>query len=310
MLKDQDVLNFLVEQSDQPEKSRSSYWDRELGNIDLKADGSMQGYTPQGNVSRKTGKFHTLAHWLLQAPFRGFGNSYRYFPDCHKKGRAVARDQGRQFTGDMVRQSLALALIRDHVSPADMDGVNVVIGDGYGVMTSLLRRAFPEKPVIVVNLKTPLLADLLFAREAAADKLLVLPRNPEEMAIAISGPDANIIGLMADDAHLLANVMVALAVNIHSMQEMPVSVVADYFRFLRVGPAPKTAFYCCNRVYKKLYGGEELRFDDFPWRKGDDLLVDEICPWDHLEYGPRPPFWHKNHNQTRHRLVYLEKGSF
>jgi len=307
MLKDQDALNLLAELSDQPEKSRSSYWNRELANLDLKADGTMTGYSPQGNVSRKTGPLHSLAHWVLQAPFRRLGGRYRYFSDCQRLGRAVARGQGRQYTSDMVRQSLALGLIREHISPAAMDGVNVVIGDGYGVMTSLLRRAFPEKPVIAVNLKTPLLADLLFAREALTDKSLVLSRDRQELAEAIAAPNPNIIGLMADDAHLLGDVPVALAINIHSMQEMPVSVVADYFRFLRSNPAPKTAFYCCNRAYKKLPGGEELKFEDFPWQGGDDVLVDEICPWDHIEYGPTPPFWRKNPNQIRHRLAYLKK---
>lgn len=307
MLKDHEALDFLVEQSDQPEKTRSSYWEAELGNIELKADGSMRGYTPQGNVSRKTGPVHTLAHWVLQTPIRAIGVRYKYFPDCYGMGRAVARDQGRQYTGDMVRQALALSLIREHIPASELDCVNVVIGDGYGVMASLLRRAFPDKPVIVVNLRTPLLADLLFAQQTMADKSLVLPRNSDEMKEALAAPNGGLIGLMADDLELLSGVPVALAVNIHSMQEMPVSVVADYFSVLRAGPAFKTAFYCCNRIYKKLPGGEELRFDDYPWRQGDTLLVDEISPWDHIEYGPKPPFWRKNPNTMRHRLVYLEK---
>jgi len=309
MLKDQEALNLLADLSDQPEHNRSSYWDRELGSINLKSDGTMQGFSPQGNVSRKTGVVHTLAHWLLQAPFRYLGRRYQHFPDCYRLGRAIARAQGRQFTDDMVRQTLALALIRDHMSLAETEGVNVVIGDGYGVMTSLLRRTFPHKPVIVVNLRTPLLADLLFAKKVMNDISLALPRNCQEMAEAIADPQAGIIGLMADDAQLLSGVPVALAVNIHSMQEMAVSVVADYFRFLRAGLGSKTAFYCCNRAHKELYEGEVLRFEGYPWQKGDTVLVDEICPWDRLEYGPRPPFWYRVPEKTHHRLAYLEKGA-
>lgn len=303
------ALRALERVAGDDESGQSSYWREEVQGFEVNAEGILTGAGPMGNVSRKTGRAGSAAHWVLQTPFRVIGRRFAAFADTLHQGRLVARRQGRQLTQDMMRQVLALSLIREHLGDKALDGAAVVIGDGYGVMTSLLRLVYPERTVIAVNLTKPLLADLSFAQRVVTDTSIAVPAAPAEMRSAFARGDVGIIGVRADDADLLASVPVALAINIHSMQEMSASVIDRYFHLLRAAPGDRTAFYCCNRVEKTLYDGEVIRFEAFPWRDGDAYLVDEICPWDHWEYGPRPPFWRRNPNLKRHRLALLEKDA-
>ena len=100
-----------------------------------------------------------------------------------------------------------------------------------------------------------------------------------------------------------------IAVNIVSMQEMDPPVIAEYFRLLRGNKAARMAFYCCNKLYKRLGDGTELKFDDYPWRDGDQVLHDSVCSWSQWYYDMKPPFWHHRTGKDRviwHRLALLE----
>ena len=126
----------------------------------MTADGQLQGKSVLGSVSMKMGMLYSAAHWILQAPFRHMGRGLRDFPECQRLGRLVARRQGRSFTHDMVRQALSLAVIRQHADITSEGPCNLIIGDGYGVMTSLIMLASPLRKAIAVNLTRSLLLDL------------------------------------------------------------------------------------------------------------------------------------------------------
>ena len=105
---------------------------------------------------------------------------------------------------------------------------------------------------------------------------------------------------------MISEAPIGLAVNLHSMQEMNNNVIKSYFDILRNNQNERTAFYCCNRIYKKLYDGEEVKFSNFPWNPNETILLDEICRWDNYDCQPKPPFWVRNLNQKQHRLVIME----
>ncbi len=107
--------------------------------------------------------------------------------------------------------------------------------------------------------------------------------------------------------HETTIVPLSLAINIQSMMEMDPPVTASYFDLMRGCPRRETAFYCCNNEEKRLPDGTASRFVDYPWRDGDKILVDEICPWLRYRYTDRPPFYVPR-RVNLHRLVMLEKG--
>ena len=307
MLFDEDILVALEKAANKPERTRSSFWETELEDFSFTAKGEMTGLICVGSISKKYSQIHKAAHWLLQWPYRYIVRKSQNFGECYDLAKFIAEGQERAVTLDMVRQTLGLAVIKDNLDVKGLEGINLVIGDGYGVMTSLLKLSYSETKIVTVNLTTPLLMDLVFARKAIPSLRIALPTNQVEMMDALNQNDIDVIAIQADNSKLIAEANVGLAVALHCMQEMTNSVIKSYFDLLRGNKNDRTAFYCLNRIYKQLYDGEEIKFFDFPWSPNDTVLFDEVCRWDNFEYEPRPPFWSRNPNQKQHRLVILEK---
>ena len=310
LLTDQDALDALAARTGEAEMGCSTYWQEELEIFSVGSDGSVSGMTALGNASEKVSPFNKFAHAVLQWPLHRLAP----FPDradSIRLGRLIATRQNRQITFDMLRQCFTLALIRNHLDLGS-DDCNLVIGDGYGVLSSLLLLQAPHRRSICVNLTKPLILDLAYSRQAIPDIRLALVTNGEEMRAALADESIRIIGVRADDFQAIQEAAIGLAVNVVSMQEMDPPVIENYFRMLRRNKAKQTAFYCCNKLYKKLNDGTELRFNDYPWRTGDDIRQDSICPWSQWYYDKTPPFWHYRHGDDRviwHRLALLEMDS-
>ena len=300
----------MEEHAEGPERNRSAYWEEEIKSFSVKADGTVTGQTVLGNVSVKMNPLHTLAHWILQWPFRIMGRNYKTLGECERLGRLIARRQGRQFTHDMLRQVLSLALIRHYADVDNSDDCNLVIGDGFGVLTSLFILATPKRRTILVNLTKPLLLDLLYIQKAVSDLRFALVSAADEMEWALGRPDIGLIAVRAEDASIIAKAPIGVAANIVSMQEMNPPVIAEYFRILRQNKARETSFYCCNKLYKKLSYGTEVRFLEYPWQPTDNILHDSACPWSQWYYAKRPPFWIYRRGKERviwHRMATLAK---
>ena len=308
---DQEALEALEAAATEDETSRSAYWDRACEGFSVKADGEITGTSVLGSISRKARPMHRLAHRVLQWPFRLMGHGFPAYADSETLGRLVARRQNRQFTHDMIRQVLSLALVRRYVN-LDLDSeCNLVIGDGYGVLTSLFLLATPHRRTILVNLTKPLLLDMVSIRQSVPDARFVLVDDAAQMQAALRQPDIRLIAVRADNAPCIAEAPVGVAMNVVSMQEMPPPAIAEYFQILRRNKAAKTAFYCCNKLYKRLSDGTELLFSDYPWHPGDDILHDSVCPWSQWYYDKAPPFWHHRSGERRviwHRLALLQKA--
>lgn len=303
MLMDQKALSELAARADEPEESRSAYWDYQVGHFTVAADGTMVGQTTLGNASKKVSALRNAAHYLLQRPLCRFAAQYPALSDCERLARRIARRQNRQFTYDMLRQAFTLALIRSHLDLRSADECNLVIGDGYGVMATLLLMHAPHRRTIVANLTKPLLLDLAYIHRALPDVHFALVTNAGEMEDALGDDRISLIAIRADDAPVIARAAIGLAVNIVSMQEMDLPVVEGYFRVLRANKARQTAFYCCNKLSKV------SNFEDYSWRPNDRVLHDSLCDWSQWYYSQRPPFWHHRRDPTKliwHRLALLE----
>ncbi len=310
MLTDQVALVFLENQTSDPEVSRSSYWERECETFSVDAGGRFTGHTVLGTSAPGDAGVHKAVHWMLQAPFRWMGRRFPAHPECQRLGRLVAAGQGRLYWLDTIRQVLSLALILEHVPLMEPRNLSLVIGDGFGVMTSLLLLARPQRRVAMVNLTKPLLLDLVYARMVVPGLRVALPRDCSEMEEALADAGVRIIAVLADDAPLLAGRPVDLAVNIASMQEMDPPMTAGYFDLMRKSTSDVVHFYCCNRLEKTLPDGTVSRFHDYPWRAGDIVVIEGVSPWHQIRYSPRPPFWHWNRNERLavwHRLARLQK---
>lgn len=199
-------------------------------------------------------------------------------------GRKVAQRQGRAFDLNMLRQVLTLAVCDTH-GAAKADGAYLIIGDGYGALSSIILEALPQSTVFAVNLVPVLEMDRLFVHMALGQT---------ERASFVASRDAD--ALLANRFHA--------SFNVASMQEMEPQQIEKYFSLIR-----RTAdyFYCCNRVSKTLPDGSVIEFAKYPWRQEDIFLIDELCPWHQSFYSFRPPFFRPFDGPIWHRLLAIPR---
>lgn len=305
---DRDAIDFLARQLDRDEVSASSHW-RQMHETFRYADGRLSGLRGFGTFTPRSRWIASLAHRLLQQPWRRMGRAFPGFRRIDKITRAVALRQGRIYDLDVLRQSLTAAYLETRVPAALTAGkFLLVIGDGFGTLSSIALAAFPGLRVVAVNLVKSLLVDMSFVARAVPGIRTVLVTGTGPLAQALDHAEAKFIAIRADDWALVGEVPAALAVNIASMQEMDPQVIGQYFRALRAGPET-TVFYCCNREEKRLPDGTTVRFRDYPWRPEDQVLDDGPCPWHQRYYSARPPFFHFYDGPIRHRLAVLARDA-
>lgn len=303
------VFSRLRDGVEQEEKSRSQYWDEELAKFSIDENGTVSGLNSMGTVSKKRTLAHMIAHWILLIPFRAMGWRFRGFGRHLRDGYEIAKRHGRLFTHDMLRQVLVISLI-DHYLPLEKQaGCNLVIGDGYGVLTGLFLAATPKRKTIACNLRKSLLLDLLQVQKSSPDIGVVLATTTDELKAALADDTVSLIAVPADYAEIIKAAPVSVATNVHSMMEMDHAVIAAYFDILRENSAKQTAFYCANRLYKKLQGGTITRFMEYPWDPEDDVLHDGMSYWSQWNVNKAPPFLHYRFGKHRvvwHRLALLK----
>ena len=62
LLQNQEIISFLKDHASDTETSRSAYWNNEVPNFSIAADGSLDGSCAAGSVSTKRGLFYDAAH--------------------------------------------------------------------------------------------------------------------------------------------------------------------------------------------------------------------------------------------------------
>jgi len=248
-----------------------------------------------------------LAHQALLTPFRRMGNRLPNFKEYHHQANALAKRRGGRLDLGMMRQVLTLSLLSGQVPAEQMKLPIAVIGDGWGTMTSLILACLPQPKVVLVNITSMLLVDIVFIRKAAPDVDVCLVQDVDEYRAALNNDRVKVIAVRADDSEIIGHGPIGVAINIASMQEMDPPVIAGYFTILRSTPGPETMFYCCNRTKKSLPDGTIVRFDDYPWRPTDSSLIDELCPWHQYFLQLRPPFFRRYDGPIWHRLTVMSK---
>lgn len=305
LLTNDDIIDRLLSETGYGEKSRSAYWEQHGKLFELDRDGNIYGTTNLGYSAKRRSGLRRLAHRVLQLPIRHFARKYKTLRECERMGEVIAARQNRLVNFDFLRHVLTLALIREHIDLSGPGDANLVIGDGFATMTTLLMEAAPQRRAIIANLTKPLVLDVVHIRKAFPDAVIALVTSTDEMREALDRDDIRVIVVQADNADVLKIVPIRLAVNMESMQEMDLPVVASYFKLLRTNPATKTAFYCCNRRFKT------SNFEEYPWRELDHIFVHGVCDWSQLYYSKKPPFWHRRTVGPKivwHRLAELCKS--
>jgi hypothetical protein len=289
-------------------ESASSHWQLFSKNFSAQADGNDlelvgSGFGESGNlgaVARVSALVGNSLHLACLA-----------MPDLRQDvvdARATVERMGLVFSQDAFRQACTLNLLASHLGSVAPERI-LVIGDGHGILSALLHVRYPNARIFLADLGPVLLFQAHHLYRAFPD-----------VAQAIT--DENAAGTAtfnfcpADRLDTLPPESLDLAINVASMQEMDPAVTASYFAVLRQHDT--SLFYCCNRVEKRMVGGEVARFMDFPWLPSDVHLVDALCPWHQwfVGRGTSPhvrllgvpvPLMHRYDGPHWHRLTRLGK---
>ena len=198
---------------------------------------------------------------------------------CIDAMHEVLELQNRLIDFDVVKNVIALYRFSRFV---DWPATVCVIGDGYGIMASLVKTISPRSNVIVVNLKKILPYDYNQCSKIS-DDFRYIP---------------------ADYAHHLNGEPIDLFINVASMQEMNYTEISRYFDIMRSSKGNRY-FYSLNRQEKSLPDGLVIRECDYPWKDSDHPILKSIPDW-YAGYPTQlPPFWEKFDGPVVERFVRL-----
>jgi len=311
MILNEEAIQKLIEECDINETGISSHWVEMLRGFEMK-NGKFSGKgLPEGEGGNDKTIIHTLIHYLLQTPFRFQGKQFQEFKNILRTAKKVHELKNNKMRLGTLRQVIALAFLENRIKISQLTEPIIIIGDGFGLMASLILSHFPQLvgKVVVVNLTQNLLIDAIFIRKSVSEVNVALVKNEIEYEKALKSNEIRCILIQADNSKLVANDNIGLAINICSMQEMNPNIISEYFDSIRKSKNLKTYFYCVNRVEKILPDGTTVNFFEYPWHSKDQVLIDELCPWQQKYYSVRPPFYFPYDGPIQHRLVLCHKNN-
>lgn len=305
------AIGFLRTALGDEDRAASSHWRHFHKDFELHDNGAITGLAGFGGCSKRYRGVRFFSHRVLQRRYRAMAMGFNSFGKLDRLALSITKKQERAYDLDVLRQTITLAFLSHHLAGLTRNSVVAVIGDGFASMTTLLLASEFAKCVILVNLNRTLLVDLLFFEKWASyepishDVNLVVDGEGAESFLN-SERQQGVVAIQASNHALLSQFPIDLAINMVSMQEMDPPVIADYFADMRaVDTNTALPFYCCNREEKRLPDGTITRFTDYPWRDEDQVLIDELCPWNQQYYSVTPPFYRPYDGAVRHRLVRL-----
>lgn len=263
----------IIDREDHPAEVVSSHWQLFGEKNVVRKDGDTLVLEPFGigSVSH-VGPASQVLRLVERLSYLGYTRRSPNYRDTWSAARQLAGELSFGLTLDVWRQSVVLAVLRDHwreqgLSPSTF----ALIGDGHGFLGALIRRCVPAATIYCIDLPK-MLAFQVRTHEIAGARSMSLLDGPRR-----SDP-SDVIFVPPQHVHSVPG-PIDCAVNVASMQEMTPASIESYFTFLRERSTPDSHFYCVNRAHKELPGGEVLRFVDFPWRSDDQVFLSGPCPY-------------------------------
>ncbi len=172
------------------------------------------------------------------------------------------------------------------------DNIFLDIGSGNGNLVNLLTHEYSPKVYCLVDLPESLINAIIFLRKYYPKSLFFFPNeinSQEEITSIISSSSINettkFVFLTPWQANYIPSNTFSFCSNITSFQEMTKEQVNIYFDLIERITIKDGLFLCVNRVEKIPVNSnafhveqtaEPIRFYEYPWRKRNLRLIDEI----------------------------------
>ena len=268
--------------------NKSSHWKKYLTD----QSNYQNPFEPLGfGAFKKKFFFFSFFHKILSLMI--FGNKI-FSSKSYKNYSKVFNLANRQIDVDVMRHICTFNyFFKKKLFPSKL----CIIGDGKAnfVIGALVN--YPQSQIISVNLTETLINDYLVLKKMnlISDKDIQIIQSSGDEIIE----EKKLILVPSHLKNFLKNKSIDLFANIASFQEMNMSEISDYLKIIKTN---NCVFYCCNREYKKLIGGEELVFDKYPFGIGKKIVY-ENCEWHQKYYSLSFPFFRKYDGNHKHCLI-------
>lgn len=283
------------------EHTQSSHWKKYHSNFQY-SNGELSGLEGFGTNNTPLKGFKKIIYNTLLKRYTRHQYNGQFFENIKTNATRIVKTQKRAFDLDVLRQCLTIDFLNHH-KILGKDKSVVVIGDGWGIMSTLLLEMNLAKRVILVNLNKTLLVDLIYIKT-------ILPEIIENSILLEKKEDISKIGrekfiaIRADNYELIKNLSKDVVINIASFQEMNIEVVNNYLNYIESNDK-EVVLYHCNRISKELPDGQITSLNDYIFKKKREYIIDEECPW-HIDFiSGKPPFIFKFDGKTQHQLIKL-----
>ena len=282
------ILNELEIYLSKSDNQKSSHWKYYLEGSDYYNIYKDFGFGAYTKIKLHKIPIHNLFQRLI------FGNKIFKTKEYHLF-KKLCHIQNRQLDAIVMAHAFTFNLLNRY----NIIKKNIcVIGDGKAnCVGGLLAMNEKDIKIFSINLTEVLIHDYLMIRNTNLidDDSIIVVNNEKDLG----NPNKKLFLIDASKAHFLKNKNINLFINIASMKEMKPDSVEHYFQIIKSNSA---YFYCCNREYKKLIGGEELIFNQYPWGNCKTIVLED-CLWHRKSYHSKPPFIIKFDGNHKHALV-------
>lgn len=257
--------------------------------VEIDNDGNLKQFSGYGFGDLQPNRLrHKILSYLLNLSYYITLPYKKDIKFISKKAKVNLKAIGSHISYDCFRQICSLCVIRKHLNIKDDERFNVlIIGDGYGFLSSLLKSLYPESTIVLVDIGKVLLFQAV---------------NLQRIF-----PDEDLIYSLPEDIEKIIHLRYKLIINSCSMMEMNYPVIKKYFGYIRRYATPDNLFYCCNRKLKVLPDGKVIEFLKYPWVSEDRHLVDEPCHFIKYFFSYRPPFIQRFDGVVLHRLTNMKR---
>ena len=279
------ILEKLHKNIFESNKNKSSHWLNHTSDIDDILNISKNYHF--GSYEKKS--YKEFFYFFLRRIV--FGNKV-FKTRLYRNYKIIFDKINRTIDDDAIRHIFTFNCIGKYIEPKSI----CIIGDGKlnGLLSAHLM--FPEAKLYSINLSEVLMHDLVILNKTnlkIKKEITVIEKIDQE-------DDNKQLKLIPSNfKNYLLNKKIDLFININSFQEMRKNEITNYFKIIKNNHA---MLYCCNRDYKKLVGGEEIYFNEYPFNDSKKIFW-ESCMWQKKYYTMRYPFIRKFKPDILHCLV-------
>tara|TARA_B110001454_G_C12487682_1_gene337074 strand:+ start:19 stop:597 length:579 start_codon:yes stop_codon:yes gene_type:complete len=163
-----DTIYALSLELEKKDDVSSSHWNKYHKNFSYN-NGKLKGLEGFGTYRKPYYFFEKPFHRFFQKKYLKLSSKSDFFESIMNHALNVTKLQNRALDLDVIRQCITIDLLNNNNVFKKSD-LAIVIGDGWGIMSSLLLKANLVKRVININLTKTLLVDMIYIKKAFGEK--------------------------------------------------------------------------------------------------------------------------------------------